>query len=60
MRTACHEPDLGELLRDPLVRQLMASDGVTDAAMCNLIGKVRRDRPAAVGNNEIVRPTLCP
>jgi hypothetical protein len=34
------EPSLFELLQDPLVRLLMTSDGVTDAAMCRLFGTI--------------------
>jgi len=53
MYAGCHELNLGELLRDPLIRQLMASDGITERAICNLIGKVRRDRSATRDNNGI-------
>jgi hypothetical protein len=59
MRAGCHEPNLGELLRDPLVRQLMASDGITETAMCNLIGKVRRDRWATKENNGVDAAAFC-
>jgi hypothetical protein len=38
------EPSLAELLEDPLVRRLMASDGVTDAALSGLIKTVRPEQ----------------
>jgi len=41
------EPNLQEVLEDPLVHLLMASDGVTDATLRNLVQAVRREqRPA--------------
>ena len=38
------EPTLAELLDDPLVRLVMASDGVKDAALRGLIKTVRHAR----------------
>ena len=40
------EPSLAELIQDPLVRRLMASDGVTDAALSGLIRTVRPEQAA--------------
>ena len=49
------EPDLREVLSDPLVRLVMASDGVTERAVCQLIGSVRHGQQPqgsnSVGNN---------
>lgn len=42
MDTYFGEPDLREVLTDPLVRLVMASDGVTERAVCKLIGAVRQ------------------
>ncbi|MGO8919936.1 MAG: hypothetical protein ACLQJR_28895 [Stellaceae bacterium] len=38
------EPSLDELFGDRAVRQLMASDGVSEAALRALLGKVRQTR----------------
>ena len=39
------EPSLNEVLQDPLVHLLMASDGVTDATVRDLVHAVRREQP---------------
>jgi|GEM_PF-3195588 len=36
------EPPLDELVNDPIVRDLMARDGVGLASLCGLIAEVRR------------------
>lgn len=38
------EPDLEEMLADPAVRQLMARDGVSEAALRHLLDMARRRR----------------
>jgi hypothetical protein len=38
------EPSLAELLEDPLVQLLMASDGVKDTALRSLIQTIRHAR----------------
>jgi hypothetical protein len=52
------EPSLAELLAEPIIRQLMASDGVATETLCNLLAEQRlrisglgsggRDIPCAV------------
>jgi len=41
MHVQLHEPDLFELLNDPLVHLVMASDGVTQAAVRGVVRTVR-------------------
>jgi hypothetical protein len=51
-----HEPDLSELLNDPLVHLVMASDGVTRAALRSVVRRVRhasRDQDEVTGDSAI-------
>lgn len=41
------EPDLGELMRDPMTQALMAADRVDHRALCALISQVRDSLAAA-------------
>jgi hypothetical protein len=60
VRGGYRELNLVELLRDPLVRLLMTSDGVTDAAMCSLLRTVRGERRAAHNGDAIDTGVLYP
>jgi hypothetical protein len=44
MAAPFRELNLMDLLRDPLVHLVMASDGVTGTALCRVIETVRRER----------------
>jgi hypothetical protein len=49
----CYEPTLDEMFADGAVRQLMAKDGVSEAALRALLGELRENRkgvPANVAN----------
>lgn len=54
-----YEPSLEEMLADGTIRQLMASDGVSEAALRALLGALRRSRegglPAAAACAAIAR-----
>jgi hypothetical protein len=49
MTQCCSEPTLAEVLSDPLVMEVMASDGVDpiqlEAALADLAGDIRRREP---------------
>jgi hypothetical protein len=56
MHVQLHEPDLFELLNDPLVHLVMASDGVTQAAVRGVVRTVRhasRDHDEMTGDRAI-------
>lgn len=53
------EPSLDEVLGDAAVRLLMASDGVSEAALRALLGRVRRDAPQAAVAAKLPAPPWC-
>jgi hypothetical protein len=42
MRCKCREPSLTELMRDPIVKAVMACDAVKETELRHLIERVRR------------------
>ncbi len=41
MRCQCEEPNLNDLIADPMIRALMARDAVAEADLRHLIDRVR-------------------
>ena len=56
MHALVPEPSLAELLDDPLVQLLMASDGISDSTMRRLIRTIREARRASHSADDISQP----
>jgi len=52
MERSCREPSLAQLLADPMVQALMASDGVDRAELDEVIATARKRIEQAHGDKE--------